>query len=130
DLSKKYGVPTLIHVAETRTEVQDAQKQFKASPVDYLDRLGFLGPGVLAAHGVWVTDEEIALLKQRGVGVSHNPESNMKLASGAAPVTAYLKAGVALGVGTDGAASNNDLDMFEAMRTASLLAKLETGDPR
>jgi 5-methylthioadenosine/S-adenosylhomocysteine deaminase len=130
DLSKKYGVPTLIHVAETRTEVQDAQKQFKASPVDYLDRLGFLGPGVLAAHGVWVSDGEVAILKQRGVGVSHNPESNMKLASGAAPVTAYLKAGVALGVGTDGAASNNDLDMFEAMRTASLLAKLETGDPR
>jgi 5-methylthioadenosine/S-adenosylhomocysteine deaminase len=130
DLSKRYGVPTLIHVAETRDEVQGAQERFKASPVEYLDHLGFLGPGVLAAHGVWVTDEDMDLLKRRGVGVSHNPESNMKLASGAAPVTAYLKAGVALGLGTDGAASNNDLDMFEAMRMASLLAKLQTGDPR
>jgi 5-methylthioadenosine/S-adenosylhomocysteine deaminase len=88
-----------------------------------------LGAGVLAAHGVWVSDADIAILKSRDVGVSHNPESNMKLASGTAPVTGYLRAGVALGLGTDGAASNNDLDMFEAMRTASLLAKLQTADP-
>ncbi|MGH9256917.1 MAG: amidohydrolase family protein, partial [Vicinamibacterales bacterium] len=92
--------------------------------------LGFLGAGVLAAHAVWVSDPEVAILRARGVGVSHNPESNMKLASGAAPVPAYLKAGAALGLGTDGAASNNDLDMFEAMRMASLLHKLQTGDPR
>jgi 5-methylthioadenosine/S-adenosylhomocysteine deaminase len=85
---------------------------------------------VLAAHGVWVTEPEIALLQARGVGVSHNPESNMKLASGTAPVVAYLRANVAIGLGTDGAASNNDLDMFEAMRTASFLQKLETRDPR
>ena len=103
-----------------------AQERFKASPVAYLDSLGFLGPGVLAAHGVWVSDADIAVLRARGVGVSHNPESNMKLASGTAPVTAYLRAGVALGLGTDGAASNNDLDMFEAMRIASLLHKLQT----
>ena len=76
-----------------------------------------------------MTDEDIAILKRRGVGVSHNPESNMKLASGTAPVTKYLAAGVALGLGTDGAASNNDLDMFEAMRQASFLAKLATHDP-
>ena len=130
DLSQRYGVPTLIHVAETRDEVNNAQEQFKMSPVAYLDSLGFLGPGVLAAHGVWVTEPEVLLLQSRGVGVSHNPESNMKLASGAAPVPAYLKANVALGLGTDGAASNNDLDMFEAMRVASLLHKLQTGDPR
>src|SRR5262245_46510551 len=86
DLSKRYSVPTLIHVAETRDEVQTARERFRASPVAYLDRLGFLGPGVLAAHGVWVSDSDIAILKARGVGVSHNPESNMKLASGAAPV--------------------------------------------
>jgi 5-methylthioadenosine/S-adenosylhomocysteine deaminase len=128
-LAQRHGVPTLIHVAETRDELQDAQKRLNASPVGYLDTLGFLGPGVLAAHGVWVSDPEIAILKARGVGVSHNPESNMKLASGTAPVTGYLKAGVALGLGTDGAASNNDLDMFEAMRIASFLAKLQTGDP-
>src|SRR6266516_2714683 len=83
----------------------------------------------LAAHGVWVTDEDIAILKRRAVGVAHNPESNMKLASGAAPIPKYLSAGVAVGLGTDGAASNNDLDMFEAMRQASFLAKLSTRDP-
>ena len=130
DLSKRYDVPTLIHLAETRDELRAAQERFKGSPVAYLDSLGFLGPGVLAAHGVWVSDAEIALLKSRGVGISHNPESNMKLASGTAPVTAYLRADVAIGLGTDGAASNNDLDMFEAMRMASLLHKLQTMDPQ
>ena len=130
DLSKRYSVPTLIHVAETRDEVQTAQERFRGSPVAYLDSLGFLGPGVLAAHGVWVSDADIAILKTRGVGVSHNPESNMKLASGAAPVPAYLRADIAVGLGTDGAASNNDLDMFEAMRFAALLHKHQTIDPR
>jgi 5-methylthioadenosine/S-adenosylhomocysteine deaminase len=130
ELSKRYNVPTLIHVAETRDEVRTAQERLSPSPVAYLESLGFLGPGVLAAHGIYVSEPEMALLKSRGVGVSHNPESNMKLASGTAPVTAYLRAGVALGLGTDGAASNNDLDMFEAMRMASLLHKLQTSDPR
>jgi 5-methylthioadenosine/S-adenosylhomocysteine deaminase len=129
-LSRRHGVPTLIHVAETADEMKTAQERFKATPVGYLDRLGVLGAGVLAAHGVWVSEPEIALLQRRGVGVSHNPESNMKLASGTAPVTEYLRAGVAVGLGTDGAASNNDLDMFDAMRTASLLQKVRTGDPR
>ena len=100
------------------------------SPVSYLDSLGFLGAGVVAAHAIWVSESEVAILRQRSVGVSHNPESNMKLASGTAPVPAYLNAGVAVGLGTDGAASNNDLDMFEAMRMASLVHKLQTGDPR
>ena len=130
DLSRRLGVPTLIHLAETRDEVKTAQERRFPSPVAYLDSLGFLGPGVLAAHGVYVAESEMPLLKARGVGISHNPESNMKLASGTAPVTAYLRAGVALGLGTDGAASNNDLDMFEAMRMASLLHKLQTNDPR
>ena len=101
---------------DARRESRRRRSGTSTSPVAYLDSLGFLGPGVLAAHGVWVTDADIAMLKARGVGVSHNPESNMKLASGTAPVPAYLRAGVALGLGTDGAASNNDLDMFEAMR--------------
>jgi 5-methylthioadenosine/S-adenosylhomocysteine deaminase len=130
ELSRRYMVPTLIHVAETRDEVKTAQERFRGSPVAYLDSLGFLGPGVLAAHGVWVSDADVAILKARGVGVSHNPESNMKLASGTAPVPAYLRADVAVGLGTDGAASNNDLDMFEAMRVASLLHKHQTVDPR
>jgi 5-methylthioadenosine/S-adenosylhomocysteine deaminase len=130
ELSRRYNVPTLIHLAETRDEVQVAQERFKSSPVAYLDSLGFLGPGVLGAHGVWVSDADIAILKTRGVGVSHNPESNMKLASGTAPVPAYLRAEVNIGLGTDGAASNNDLDMFEAMRVASLLHKHTNVDPR
>ncbi len=130
DLSRRHGVPTLIHLAETADELKAAQERFTATPVAYLDRLGFLGAGVLAAHGVWVSEPDIALLRRRGVGVSHNPESNMKLASGTAPVTDYVRAGVPIGLGTDGAASNNDLDMFEAMRVASLLQKVRTGDPR
>jgi 5-methylthioadenosine/S-adenosylhomocysteine deaminase len=130
DLSKRRNVPTLIHLAETRDEIQAAQERFRSSPVAYLDSLGFLGPGVLGAHGVWVNDADIAVLKARGVGISHNPESNMKLASGTAPVPAYLKADVAIGLGTDGAASNNDLDMFEAMRVAALLHKHANADPR
>jgi 5-methylthioadenosine/S-adenosylhomocysteine deaminase len=130
DLAKRHGVPTLVHLAESRDEVRTAQERFTSSPVAYLDDLGFLGPGVLAAHAIWVSDAEIAILKARGVSVSHNPESNMKLASGTAPVPAYLRAGVPVGLGTDGAASNNDLDMFEAMRVASLLHKLETVDPQ
>jgi 5-methylthioadenosine/S-adenosylhomocysteine deaminase len=130
DLSRRHSVPTLIHLAETHDEIQAAQLRFKSSPVAYLDSLGFLGPGVLGAHGVWVSDADIAVLKARGVGISHNPESNMKLASGTAPVPAYLRADLAIGLGTDGAASNNDLDMFEAMRVAALLHKHESVDPR
>jgi 5-methylthioadenosine/S-adenosylhomocysteine deaminase len=130
DVARRYGVPTLIHLAETRDEAQTALERGAMSPVAYLDGLGFLGDGVLAAHGVWVSGSDITTLRARGVGVSHNPESNMKLASGTAPVPAYLAGGVAVGLGTDGAASNNDLDMFEAMRMASLLHKLQSGDPR
>jgi 5-methylthioadenosine/S-adenosylhomocysteine deaminase len=129
ELSKKYNVPTLIHVAETQTEATTAKARGAASVVAYLDSLGFLGPGVVAAHAIWVNDADIAILKSRGVGVSHNPESNMKLASGVAPVLGYLAADVAIGLGTDGAASNNDLDMFEAMRMASLLQKVASSNP-
>ena len=123
ELGRKYGVPVLIHLAETEDEVRIAREQYQATPVGYLESIGFWGPRTLAAHGVWVTDEDIAILKRRNIGISHNPESNMKLASGTAPVAKYLAADVALGLGTDGAASNNDLDMFEAMRQASFLAK-------
>ena len=128
-LGRKYGVPVIIHFAETEDEVRLAREQYKMTPAAYLESIGFWGPKTLAAHGIWVNDDDLAILKRRGVGVAHNPESNMKLASGAAPVTKYLAAGVALGLGTDGAASNNDLDMFEAMRQASFLAKHANHDP-
>jgi 5-methylthioadenosine/S-adenosylhomocysteine deaminase len=129
-LAFKYGKPLLIHLAETQDEVKTSGERFHASPTEYLQKIGFWGPTIVAAHGVWVTDSDIALLAQHHVGVSHNPESNMKLASGTAPVMKYLEAGVAVGLGTDGAASNNDLDMFEAMRQAAFLQKLITRDPR
>ncbi len=128
-LARKYGVPIVIHFAETEAEVKTAREQYQMTPTAALESLGVLGPTTIGAHGVWVNDADIAILKRTGTGVAHNPESNMKLASGAAPVTKYLAAGVSLGLGTDGAASNNDLDMFEAMRQASFLAKLSTKDP-
>ena len=131
-MGRRFGVPVLIHLAETEDEVRIARERSQLTPVGYLESIGFFGPPgtkTLAAHGIWVSDDDVAILKRRGVGVSHNPESNMKLASGAAPVMKYLKAGVALGLGTDGAASNNDLDMFEAMRQASFLAKHAMHDP-
>ena len=130
DLGLRYQVPILIHLAETEEESRIAHERFGQSPTAFLDAIDFWRPSVLAAHGVWVSTEDVAILRRRGVGVSHNPESNMKLASGTAPVPAYLEAGVDVGLGTDGAASNNDLDMFEAMRMASLLHKLQSGDPR
>ena len=128
--------PLLIHLAETKDEVEIARKEHGATPVEYLEKLGFWSPRngttppVLAAHAVHVSERDIAVLARRKVGVSHNPESNMKLASGTAPVPALRSARVPVGLGTDGAASNNDLDMFDAMRTAALLHKHESGDPR
>jgi 5-methylthioadenosine/S-adenosylhomocysteine deaminase len=130
DLALKHGVPLLIHLAETQDELKIAQEKYKQRPATFLDSIKFWAPVTLAAHGVWVSPEEVSMLVARGVGISHNPESNMKLASGTAPVPAYLKAGAKLGLGTDGAASNNDLDMFEAMRQAAFLHKLVSNDPR
>jgi 5-methylthioadenosine/S-adenosylhomocysteine deaminase len=130
-LATKYGVPVLIHVAESEAELENSKKAHSGmSPVAYLQAIGFWGPRTVAKHGVWVDAADIALLKSHEVAVSHNPESNMKLASGIAPVSEYVAAGVTIGLGTDGAASNNDLDMFEAMRFAALLHKVKTGDPR
>jgi 5-methylthioadenosine/S-adenosylhomocysteine deaminase len=128
-LGRKYGVPVIIHFAETEDEVTITREQYKLTPAAYLESIGFWGPKTLAAHAIWVTDDDLAILKRRSIGLSHNPESNMKLASGAAPVAKYVAAGMALGLGTDGAASNNDLDMFEAMRQASFLAQHATKDP-
>jgi 5-methylthioadenosine/S-adenosylhomocysteine deaminase len=128
-LARRYNAPLIIHLAETEEEAKSVREQHAATPVGYLESIGFFGPRTLAAHAIWVDDDDIQILRRRGVAVSHNPESNMKLASGAAPVAKYLAAGVALGLGTDGAASNNDLDMFEAMRQASFLAKHTTRDP-
>lgn len=130
DLSNRLKATIVIHVAETRKEVADVTRDHNATPVAYLARIGFLYDRVIAAHTVHLTTEEIELLKRQGVGAVHNPQSNMKLASGVARVPEMLKADVALGLGTDGAASNNDLDMWEEMDTAAKLHKLTTNDPR
>src|SRR6185436_1822063 len=130
-LASKYGAPMIIHVAETETELGSSKKAHAGlSPVGYLDSIKFFGPRTLINHGVWVNAADMKILKSQQVAVSHNPESNMKLASGIAPVPEYLAAGITVGLGTDGAASNNDLDMFEAMRFAALLHKVKTGDPQ
>jgi 5-methylthioadenosine/S-adenosylhomocysteine deaminase len=124
------GAPIVTHVAETRKEVEDITRDHGARPVEYLARIGFLSPRMIAAHTVHLTDGEIALLKENGVGSIHNPQSNMKLASGVAPLPQMLRAGVAVGLGTDGAASNNDLSMWEEMDTAAKLHKLTSNDPK
>jgi 5-methylthioadenosine/S-adenosylhomocysteine deaminase len=128
--SDRFKSPVVIHVAETRKERDDIQKQYGRTPAAYLDRIGFLSNRTIAAHSVWVTPDEIDIYRDRGVGSAHCPQSNMKLASGVAPVPAMLAKGVAVGLGTDGAASNNDLDMWEEMDTAAKLHKLISNDPK
>lgn len=129
DLARRLQIPVQIHLAETSAETGLSQERHQMRPVAILDRLKFWAPVTIAAHAVWITPDEITLLKRRGVGVSNNPESNMKLSSGTAPVMGYRQAGVPVGIGTDGAASNNDLDMFEAMRQTAFQQKLITMDP-
>lgn len=128
-LADKYEVPLIIHLSETKKENDDMRAKYGASPTAVLERMGVLTGRTLAAHGVWIDAEDIAVLKKRNVGVAHCPSSNMKLSSGVAPVVGYLKSGIALGLGTDGAASNNDLDMFEEIDLAAKLQKIHTMDP-
>lgn len=131
-LARKYHAPILIHVAETKKELDDSRAAHSGqSPVAYLEQIGVLGADVVAAHCVWVDTSDIALLAKEHTGCVHNPSSNMMLASGVAPVAAMRDGGVALGLGTDGAAgSNNDLDMFEEMDLAAKLQKISRMDPR
>jgi len=128
--SDRTGAPIVTHIAETKREVDDMVKAKGASPVAYLDRIGFLNERVIAAHMVWPQGTDIAILKKHGVGVVHNPQSNMKLASGVAPVPRMLSEKLFVGLGTDGAASNNDLNMWEEMDTVAKLHKVFTGDPK
>lgn len=128
--SDRTGAPIVTHISETKREVDDSVKAKGASPIAYLDRIGFLGEKVIAAHVVWPQGTDSTILKQRGVGVVHNPQSNMKLAAGVAPVPQMLKEGLRLGLGTDGAASNNDLSMWEEMDSAAKLHKVFSGDPK
>jgi 5-methylthioadenosine/S-adenosylhomocysteine deaminase len=128
--SDRTGAPIVTHISETKREVDDSLKAKGATPVDYLARIGFLNDRVIAAHMVWPNPNEIAILKRSGVGVVHNPQSNMKLASGVAPVPQMIQEGLRIGLGTDGAASNNDLNMWEEMDTVAKLHKVFSGDPK
>lgn len=129
ELAEEHGVPLQIHLAETRWEVQKLLEEKGMSPVAYLADLGVLSERTLAAHCVHLSPEDIALLAEFEVKVAHNPVSNLKLASGVAPVPALLAAGVTVGLGTDGAASNNTLDLLRDAQLAALLHKGSTGDP-
>ncbi len=128
-IADRYGVPLITHVSETQDEVKQIKEEHGTTSTQWLEQLGVLGTNVLFAHAVWVTEEDMAIMKKRGVTVSHNPESNMKLASGTAPIVRMLALGIPVGLGTDGAASNNNLDMFEAMDFAAKLHKLVSMDP-
>lgn len=128
--SDRTGAPIVTHISETKREVDDSLKAKGASPIDYLARIGFLSDRVIAAHVVWPNPGELEILKRADVGVVHNPQSNMKLASGVAPVPKMIEEGLKVGLGTDGAASNNDLNMWEEMDTVAKLHKVFSGDPK
>jgi len=127
-LAEQLGLPIHTHIHETADEIHDSLKQYGLRPLERLARLGLLGPNFIGVHAIHVNDAEIELLAQHGCHVAHCPSSNLKLASGIAPVAKLLAAGVNLGFGTDGAASNNRLDLFGEMRLAALLAKGASGD--
>jgi 5-methylthioadenosine/S-adenosylhomocysteine deaminase len=118
-----------IHAAETKSEYIRIQIEQHTTPVKYLDRIGILDENTLMVHGIWMDDDDIEIIAKRRSKVSHNPQSNMKLASGIAPVPSLLTAGVTVGLGTDGCASNNDLDLFREMDTAAKLHKVSLFDP-
>ena len=123
ELASEHGLLLQIHVSETRREFEQSVERHGLSPIAYLDRMGFLGPDVVAAHVVWLGDGDLDILKKRGVSVAHCVASNLKLGSGVAPVRTYRNAGVAVGVGTDGPASNNSLDILADLKIAALLQK-------
>ena len=127
-LAAQLGTGSHVHLAETTVEDSNARSQYGMSPTEYFDKVGLFNRPTLAAHCVVLSDNDIRILAERKVSVAHNPQSNMKLASGVAPVKRLLDAGINVSIGTDGASSNNDLDMWEEMRTASLLQKVDTLD--
>ena len=130
EIADREGYRIHTHLSETKREVDDCVAQHGMRPAAYLDKIGFLAKDVVAAHGCWLDSREIEILARTGTKVAHCPTSNMKLAAGQAmPYAAMKEAGIVMGLGTDGAASNNSLDLFEAMKTAALLQKFAHNDP-
>jgi 5-methylthioadenosine/S-adenosylhomocysteine deaminase len=128
-LADRYHAPLTIHAAESPSEMQMMREKYGTTTVAHLDKIGFLGPTVTLNHAIWLSDDEIATLAARGVGTAHCPSSNTKLASGVSPVPKLRKAGVRVGLGSDGPASNNDLNLFEEIDLALKLQKITSGDP-
>jgi 5-methylthioadenosine/S-adenosylhomocysteine deaminase len=129
DMARAYDTGLYTHCSESEIELADFRDRYGMRPMFALEKLGFFDvPRAMIAHAVWLDESEVGLIAERGVGVSHNPVSNMKLASGMAPIAEMLAAGVDVGLGTDGEKENNNLDMFEEMKVASLLGKLRTMD--
>ncbi len=128
-LADRYGTILNLHLAETRWEVDTVAARYGCSPAMHLHKLAVLDSNIVAAHGVHLNDEDIELMARQGVGVAHNPQCNMKLASGVARIPDLLKAGVNVGIGTDGVASNNDLDLIDEARSMAFLHKLHSCDP-
>ncbi len=128
-LASENNIGIHIHVSETEKEIKDISAEKGLRPFEYLDKIGFLGPDVIAAHCVWLSDNEIEIIKKNNVKVSHNPSSNMKLASGISPVSKLIENDICVSIGTDGASSNNNLDLIEELKIASLLQKVSTLDP-
>jgi 5-methylthioadenosine/S-adenosylhomocysteine deaminase len=129
DAAASKGLLFQIHVAETRNERDRIRSEYHVTPVQYLDKIGILDRHTLLVHAIWVDEADMEIIAKRDAKISHNPESNTKLASGIAPVPEFIKAGITVGLGTDGCASNNNLDFFQEMDTAAKLHKVNTLDP-
>lgn len=129
-LADQEGVPIVIHLAEAQSEVDFIRKNKNMRPVEYVSKIGLLDGPTIAAHVIKVNDDDLNILEKANAGISHNPQSNMKLAAGVAPIPAMLEKKMNVGLGTDGAASNNDLNLWEEMDTAAKLHKVFTGDPK
>lgn len=130
DTANKLGAEIHIHMSETEIEVNDCLKNYGKRPFAHVESTGLFENRTLAAHCVHVDDEDIAIMKKHNICIAHNPGSNLKLSSGISPITKLMNEGVTVGLGTDGASSNNNLDMLEEIRLAALLAKVEANDPK
>jgi 5-methylthioadenosine/S-adenosylhomocysteine deaminase len=128
-LADRNGIPVHIHIAESEYEWNNIQDKFGLTPTGHLHNLGLLGPDVQGAHSIWLSDEDIELYRQTGTKVAHNPECNMKIADGIAPINKMIEAGIVVSLGTDSCSVNDNMDMFEAMRTAAFLQKVTVMDP-
>ncbi|MFR9523808.1 MAG: amidohydrolase [Rikenellaceae bacterium] len=129
ELADRHQIPLMVHLAETKDEVKIVRELYDKTPTEYLDDCNIIKPSTILAHSIYISDQDIDIISKRGASIVHNPQCNMKISSGVAPIPKFLAAGVNCSLGTDGVCSNNDLDMWDEMRTASFLHKLTSGDP-